>query len=85
VTACMSVPIHYQSLCFSTTAQALLEEDRLAGEQAIRLCERAPKETADACLGNLATRAGWIFPSDSEDQTRFCALMPERFRAQCGG
>ncbi|MFZ2886839.1 MAG: hypothetical protein WA021_03400 [Minisyncoccia bacterium] len=83
VAACSAITSRYQELCFTTVAQALLEEDRTQGEKAVAFCVRAPTHIKTQCIATLAERARWIFPENSSDRTRLCEAMPAEYRSSC--
>lgn len=83
VAACSSFPSAYQSTCFAASAQAVLEESRLDGADAIALCDRAGEPMATKCKSELASRALFIYGDNSSRREAFCALIPESARTMC--
>jgi len=83
IDACAAFPTTRHVECFSTVAQTRLEEQQTNGEVAIALCEAAPDPVVRDCLAVLAQRASFIFPPQSTERSRFCALFPEHLRESC--
>ncbi len=81
ITSCMAFPEELRHVCFRTSAQAVVEEDRAQGAKAIALCQRAGAY-ADQCLSHLAARAGFIF-SQTPKRSQFCDEFPYEYRAAC--
>lgn len=83
IRACLKFPATRQAECFSTTAQTRLEEQQTSGEVAIAFCTVAPVSIVHECLKTLARRASFIFPPQSAERDRFCAMFPADIRHMC--
>lgn len=81
--ACTTLPEKWQLTCFTTTARAVIEEDRDAGEAAVALCMRGGTQIGSACIETLARQASFVFGQDKERMARFCEEIPDMYRAQC--
>lgn len=76
--ACDAVPRDWQGTCYTIVAQAILEEDRTRGEDALAFCERAPQRIADSCIATIASRSTWLFGAESPVRADFCELVAAR-------
>lgn len=81
--ACDSFPSERQEVCYSTSAQAVLEENRAEAARAIELCELAPAEITRNCISLLVDRAPFIFGSGTRAHNLFCNAVPDREKERC--
>lgn len=81
--ACRNVPSQWQDLCFATTAQAVLEENRDDASKAISLCKLAEDSVAQNCMMSLARRASFIFGTNAPEMYKFCNNLPESLQSSC--
>lgn len=81
-TACSYFPDKYKRICFVTTAQAIIEEDRANVNGAIALCATAGAESKQ-CLQEIAARASFFFPRGSREFARFCEQFPAGIQTHC--
>ncbi len=82
-TACSALPEKRQAMCYSFSAQAILEEDLQDSTRAIGLCDQAPAAISDECLAGLARRASFTFPTGSLARDALCDALPEKHQAMC--
>jgi len=83
LTACSAFPLERQALCFTSSAQAIVEESRQDSAAAVRLCQRAPSAVMGVCLSTLASRASFIYGQDRAGEQAFCAEFPEPYSQTC--
>ncbi len=81
--ACEQLPHSWQDLCFSTVAQAFLEENRTDASKAIGFCGRAQGPLAQRCMNSLAAQAKFIFGKNKSEMKAFCAALPADLQMQC--
>ena len=82
--ACTELPQKWQDMCFSTVAQAFLEENRTDASKAIGFCARAESVLAQRCMTWLITQAPFIFGQNKSEMKEFCAALPDGMKADCG-
>lgn len=82
--ACTQLPEKRQDMCFSTVAQAFLEENRTDASKAIGFCARAGGVLAQRCMTWLTTQATFIFGQNESEARAFCAALPDDMKADCG-
>lgn len=80
--SCSYFPERYKHICFVTTAQAAIEEDRTAVKDAIRLCNNAGSASSQ-CLKEIAGRASFFFPRGSPQYAQFCGQFPAEIQTVC--
>ena len=80
--ACAELPAARQEVCYTSAAQALIEEDRGHGKDALALCARAKGSVAEGCMKLLASRSRFFF-ADFRERLQFCTLFDERYRDLC--
>lgn len=80
--ACSYFPDTYKGICFVTSAQAIIEEDRAAVKDAIALCNTAGSESTQ-CKREIAGRASFFFPRESRDFSKFCEQFPAEIQSYC--
>lgn len=83
--ACRALPVKRQAMCYSFSAQSILEEDLQDSARAIDFCALAPEGISDECLDGLARRAPFTFPAGSPLRESLCAGLPEKHQAICRG
>lgn len=83
--ACRALPRERQAVCYSFSAQAILEEDLQDSVAAVDFCALAPDGVADECLDGLARRASFTFPAGSPLRESLCTALPEKHQAACRG
>ena len=81
-TACSYFPNKYKRICFVTTAQAVIEEDRANVKGALALCTSAGSESKQ-CLQEIAARASFFYPRGSREFAQFCEQFPSEVQSQC--
>lgn len=81
--ACGQLPGTWQDMCFSTVAQAFLEENRTDASKAIEFCGRAQGSLAERCISSLVGQAAFIFGRNKSEMKAFCAALPSEMRDQC--
>lgn len=84
-TACRALPSKRQAMCYSFSAQSILEEDLQDSAAAVDFCSLAPEGVDDECLEGLARRASFTFPAGSPLRESFCAALPEKHQLMCRG
>lgn len=80
--ACDAVPVQRKGMCYSGSAQAIVEETRLAGAAAVAFCGRTDGAAEDECYFSLANEAPSLFGT-SAGLDAFCALLPADYRGTC--
>jgi hypothetical protein len=83
VSACSKLEEQWQGVCFATTAQAILEENRTDASKSIELCAMAPTSVSRSCMMTLMNRASFIFGDNTGELRNFCAALPADMRALC--
>ncbi len=81
--ACELLPQKRQDTCFSTVAQAFLEENRTDASKAVGFCERAQGSLAERCMTSLIAQAPFIFGQNKSEMKAFCAAIPSDMRTRC--
>lgn len=76
--ACDTVPTPRRGECYTIVAQAILEEDRRQGDEAIAFCEQGGEAVAHVCISSLVSRASWLFGPHSPEHEAFCGLTRKR-------
>jgi len=80
--ACSYFPEKYKHICFVSTAQAAIEEDRAAVKDAIALCNNAGS-ASNQCLREIAGRAGFFFARGTSEYAQFCTQFPAEIQSSC--
>lgn len=81
--ACGNFPDEGKDICYGTSAQAVLEENRSDSEKAISLCNLAPEKNKTTCLITLIDHASFIFGGDVMRYNKFCSLLPMELGQRC--
>lgn len=80
---CNGFPEARREICFSTSAEAVLEESRTDASRAVGLCELASPDITRSCINLLISRASFIFGSNTEERSRFCDAVPASEKDRC--
>jgi hypothetical protein len=83
IRACSAFPREAQSICFSYSAGAVLEESRTEASGAVALCQSAPRDIAESCIDQLISHAGFVFGSNTSEYQNFCKALPADRREEC--
>lgn len=81
---CREIADEWKTMCYSSAARAILEEDRVEGEKAVSFCKAAETDQQEGCLEQLADTASFTFGNSSERKL-FCSLFPPGLRVRCLG
>jgi hypothetical protein len=81
--ACNLVPADAKEICFSFSAEAVLEESRTESRKAIELCQSAPADIVQQCISELIQRASFVFGSNKSEYEAFCEAVPATLKKQC--
>lgn len=83
VAACNAFPESELAICFSYSAEAVLEENRNDARPAISLCGQAPQSAVQQCVSQLVDHAQFMFGSNQGELNTFCAALPAEYRSEC--
>ena len=82
-TACGHFPQEWQAMCFSYSAEAVLQESRTESAAAVALCEKASGSAQSACFAHLLNHARFIFGQNKSQFKNFCAALPPSLTDEC--
>jgi hypothetical protein len=82
-TACNTFPEERRGMCFSYSAEVVLQENRMEAPEAVALCEKAEGAPRSMCLDQLLSRTNFIFGNNTAQIQRFCKALPEPWSGTC--
>lgn len=81
--ACAHFLPQWQGMCYSYSAEAVLQENRTEASEATKVCDLAQEPARTQCFSHLLDHADFIFGKNKAQMGAFCAALPDPWRTSC--